>query len=226
MSDASPEPVAGATGSSRARRTRRTPAIAVIVCAVGGLLVLLASGRQWAHTILLASGGRSALSVAGHDVEPSLPALALATLALAAGILAASGWLRRVVGVLVVVVGAAMTAAAVVGRGHVSAALEHREVGVQGLTVHAGANGWWLLAAVGGALTVVAGALTVLRSHAWSALGARYEPPVAVADARAREAAPAAEGHASAAAPPKDAAAATWDALDRGEDPTDRPTPA
>lgn len=180
----------------------RSPAAAVVSCVAGALLVLLASGRQWAHTTLpAAGGGHTALSANGHNVAPSLPALGIALLALAGAIIAAKGLMRRIVGVVVVFIAAATVGVAVTARGDVSAALEHREVGVQGLAVHASANGWWLVATVGGLLAVVAGVVTVLRAAQWSALGAKYDAP-------------------SAPKPAKDPAAVAWDALDRGEDPT------
>jgi uncharacterized membrane protein (TIGR02234 family) len=181
-----------------------SPVAAVIACAVGGLLVLLASGRQWAHATLrdVTGAGQTPLSATGHVVAPALPALGLALLALAAAILASKRLMRRVVGVVIVFVAAATVGVSVTARGDVSSALEHREVGVQGLAVHASANGWWVLAAIGGAIAVVAGVLAVLRADQWSSLGAKYDAPTAPP------------------APTKDPAAVAWDALDRGEDPT------
>jgi uncharacterized membrane protein (TIGR02234 family) len=182
---------------------RRSPAAAVIACALGGLVVLLASGRQWAHTTLRDTGGsaRTQLSATGHVVAPSLPALGFALLALAAAILASNRLMRRIVGVVIVFVAAATVGVGVTARSDVSAALEHREVGAQGLVVHASANGWWVLATVGGLIALAAGVLTVLRAEQWSGLGAKYDAP-------------------TAPAPTKDPAALAWDALDRGEDPT------
>jgi len=184
--------------------SRRSPAGAVVSCAVGALLVLLASGRQWAHTTLAdaaGGGGHTALSANGHNVAPSLPALGIALLALSAAILAAKGLMRRIVGVVVVFIAAAAVGVGITARGDVSSALEHREVGVQGLVVHASANGWWLVATIGGVIAVGAGVFTVVRAEQWSALGAKYDAP-------------------SAPKPTKDPAAVAWDALDRGEDPT------
>jgi uncharacterized membrane protein (TIGR02234 family) len=148
----------------------------------------------------VAGNGRIALAVTGHQVAPSIPALALALLTLAAAVLAARGLLRRVVGVIVVFIGAATIGVAVTAPGQVSQALEHREVGAAGLAVHASANGWWVLAVIGGLLATVAGALTVLRGNRWAALGARYDAPTTPK--------------------PSDPAADAWAALDRGEDPT------
>jgi uncharacterized membrane protein (TIGR02234 family) len=182
---------------------RGSPAAAVVSCAVGGLLILLASGRRWAHVTLTdpTAGGQSHLAVTGHAVAPALPALGIALLALAAAILAAKGMLRRVVGLLIVLVAGAAVGVAVTAPGDVSSALEHHEVGAQGLAVHASANGWWVIAAIGGVLAVVAGLLTVLRADQWSGLGSKYDAP-------------------SAPKPTKDPAVLAWDALDRGEDPT------
>jgi uncharacterized membrane protein (TIGR02234 family) len=182
---------------------RRSPAGAFIACAVGGLIVLLAAGRQWARATVsnVAGGGSSKLSATGHVVAPSLPALAFALLALAAAILASKRLMRRIVGVVIVFIAAATIGVSVAAQGDVSDALEHREVGVQGLAVHASANGWWVVAMVGGLLALVAGIMTVVRAAQWSAMGAKYDAP-------------------SAPAPTKDPATVAWDALDRGEDPT------
>jgi len=182
---------------------RRSPAGAVIACAAGGLVVLLASGRQWAAASVsnIAGGGASTLSATGHVVAPALPALAFALLALAAAILASKRLMRRIVGVVIVFIAAATVGVSVAARGDVAGALEHREVGVQGIAVHASANGWWVVATIGGLLAVAAGIMTVMRAEHWSAMGAKYDAP-------------------SAPAPTKDPATVAWDALDRGEDPT------
>jgi uncharacterized membrane protein (TIGR02234 family) len=180
----------------------RSPVVAVLCCVLGALAILLASGRQWAHTTLgSVAGDHSSLSVTGHQVAPSLPALAFALLPLAAAILASRGLLRRIVGVVIVFVAAAVVGVGVTAPGDVSSALEHRELGAQGLAVHASANGWWLVATFGGLLGLVAGVLTVFFSEQWSGMGAKYDAP-------------------TAPKPTKDPAAVAWDALDRGEDPT------
>jgi uncharacterized membrane protein (TIGR02234 family) len=182
---------------------RRPLGLAITTIAAGGLLVLLTGGRVWARASQpsLVGSGHVALSATGHQVAPAIPALALALLTLAAAVLAARGALRRVVGVVVVFVGATTIGVTLKAVGQVSQALERREVGATGLAVHASANGWWVLALIGGLLATAAGALTVLRGNHWAALGARYDAPTA---------------------PPRatDPAADAWAALDRGEDPT------
>lgn len=177
---------------------------AVVACAAGALLVLLSSGRTWSQAVVreVTSAGRTHLAVTGHQVAPALSGLAIALLALAAAVLASRGVLRRIVGTAVVFAGAAVVGVAVTARGDVSAALEHREVGAQGLPVHAAANGWWVPALLGGLLALGAGVATVVRGDRWAGMGAKYDAPTA--------------------APPRepDPAAQAWAALDRGEDPT------
>jgi uncharacterized membrane protein (TIGR02234 family) len=180
---------------------RRSPAGAVLLCAAGGLLVLVSSGRIWAHATVHHDTGATSVSVTGHDVAASLAPIGIALLALSAAILAATGFMRRLVGLMIIVVAASAISAAFTARGNVSSALERHEAGVTGLAVHGTANGWWALAAIGGFLAVSAGILTVFRAGRWKGLGRKYDGP-------------------TAQAPVKDPAAVAWEALDRGEDPT------
>jgi uncharacterized membrane protein (TIGR02234 family) len=180
---------------------RRSLAQAIAACAFGGLLVLVASGRVWSRATVTSLGHPVRLVATGHSVAPALPALGIALIALAGGVLAARGVLRRIVGVVVVFVGAVTIGVAVTAPGDVSTALEHKEVGAQGIAVHGSANGWWVLALAGAVVATLAGAATVARGERWAALGARYENP-------------------GAPAPVADPAAEAWAALDRGEDPT------
>jgi uncharacterized membrane protein (TIGR02234 family) len=172
--------------------------------AVGGALILLASGRVWATaTVHVPGAPTSKVSVTGHAVEPALPALGIALLALAVAILAGRGLMRRLVGVTVTVVGGIALGVAIAGRGAVSSALTGHEIGDAGIPVHGSANGWWLLAALGGLLTLLVGLVVTVRSGRWAAMGAKYEPP-----------------RLEAQAPTSPDAQGAWDALDRGEDPT------
>jgi hypothetical protein len=179
---------------------------AVAGIAIGGGLTLLASGRRWASTtVKVPAGTPAALHVAGHNVAPSLSALGIALLALAAAVIASSGVMRRIVGLVVVAAAATTLGVAVTAPGQVSSALEKREVGAAGITVHASANGWWVVAAIGAALALAMGVLTITKGATWSGLGAKYDAP-------------------TAAPRPLDPALAAWNALDRGEDPTESST--
>jgi uncharacterized membrane protein (TIGR02234 family) len=179
---------------------------ALVGIAAGGLLVLLASGRVWSTERVAVPGAPALpLSVTGHAVEPSLPALGIALLALAAGIIAARGRLRIVVAAVVAVVGAGSAVVAVVGRGSVSAALRAHEIGGAGVPVHGSANGWWVIAAIGGVVAFVTGVIAMIRGAKWAALGSKYEVP-------------AARPERVVAVDPDQAA---WEVLDRGGDPTE-----
>jgi hypothetical protein len=100
-------------------------------------------------------------------------ALALVALAGAAAALAARGWTRRLVGVVLCT------------------------TGVASVVLGAAAPAW---AAVAGGLAVAVGGVWVVwRGPGWTRLSGRYDR----------------------GSPPSDSPHALWDALDRGEDPTD-----
>jgi uncharacterized membrane protein (TIGR02234 family) len=186
---------------------RRGLLIALTGCVVGGAFVLLAGGREWGSALVTAeTGARNRVSVTGHAAAPALPALGLALLVFAGAIVAARGWLRRVVGLLLVIVGGAVVGVALSSGHDVATALRHRAFGVQHVVVHSSVSGWAVVAAVGGAVAVLAGALTVVAGGGWPAMGTRYEAPEPRALGRAGNG-------------PAEPAVA-WDALDRGDDPT------
>ncbi|HVS68461.1 MAG TPA: Trp biosynthesis-associated membrane protein [Mycobacteriales bacterium] len=173
---------------------------------VGGVLVLVASGRVWSSTTVNLPGApASPVSVTGHAIEPSLPALAIALLAMAAAVIAARGRMRRAIGVLITVVGGAAVAVALAGRAAVSSALTSHEIGGLGVPAHGTANGWWVVAAVGAVDAALAGLAVTFGSGTWAAMGQKYEAPQSTAPVTAGA----------------DSAVGTWDALDRGEDPTE-----
>jgi uncharacterized membrane protein (TIGR02234 family) len=210
---------------------------ALVGVAIGGTLILLASGRVWSTAAVHVPGASVAdVSVTGHAVEPSLPALGVALLALAVAVIAASGAVRRLVGALVALVGGIAMGAAIAGRGAVSSALTDHEIGDAGIPVHGSANGWWLVAMLGGLIAVLVGLAVALRSRQLAEMGPKYEAPQprsaqAVAaepvdTAASPDAQSAASSDAQSAASPDARSAASpdaqsaWEALDRGEDPT------
>lgn len=180
---------------------RRGMVIAVALVAAGGAVAVVTAGRSWAQASLVAATGTPThAGVSGHVVAPAMSALGLALVALAAATVAARGFVRRVVGALVVAIGSAVVAVAAHGHADLPGALVRRAFAVQPNGVHADVSPWWVVAACAGVVAVLAGALTVALAGRWPAMGARYETPAA----RGRG----------------DAAATAWDALDRGEDPT------
>ena len=180
---------------------RRGLLVVTVGCAAAGALILLASGRTWGSTVQVAETGRRVpAEVSGSAVEPALPALGIALLVLIGAVLAARSWLRRVVGALVVMTGGAAIAVAIASRSDVASELRSRAFGVAHATVHPTMSGWAALTLFAGVLAVVAGAITVTIGPRWPALGSRYDAPTPRR--------------------PADADGSTWEALDRGEDPT------
>lgn len=139
---------------------------------LGAVALWGASGITWD-----ASADRS-----GADVVPALTPLALLCLAAIAAVVALSGWVRRALGAVVLLAGAAAAFQAV------------------------DADGPWTgrgLVFVGAFLVIAAGVLLVVRGSAMPRLGGGYQTP----DAAKRATDPERE---------------LWNALERGDDPTDR----
>ena len=184
---------------------RRAFVVDLAACVVAGALILIAAGRTWGRAALTTvTGSIDHVSVTGHGAEPALPALGIALLVLTAGLIASRGWLRRVVGLVVVTVGAAVVALAVASRSDVADSLAHHAFAVASSSVPERTSGWAVVTAVAGALAVCCGALAVAVGARWPALGARYD----------------AAGARGARGDTGPSAMSEWDALDRGEDPT------
>jgi hypothetical protein len=171
----------------------------MLVALGAAALLFVASGAHWAHGTGRRPAGTSFVtvhaSVTGHAVAGVVEAVALLALAAAVAVPATRGRGRIVAGLLVLAGGVAGVVGAIDSRGgartHVQRALP------AGASVRT--DPWWVAAVVGGLLLAAVGAVLVVRGPRWSALSSRYEPP------------------ASRSAPGD---AGTWDALDRGEDPT------
>jgi uncharacterized membrane protein (TIGR02234 family) len=185
--------------------SRRAFVAVLTACVVAGVVVLIAAGRTWGHASLATvTGSVDSVSVTGDDAEPALPALAIAVLVLTVGLIAARGWLRRLVGLIVVSVGSAVVALAVASRSDVAHALGRRAFAVAHTTVPPHTSGWAVVTALAGLLAVGSGALAVIVGARWPALGTRYDAAGARGVRR--------DGGSTATS--------EWDALDRGEDPT------
>ncbi|MEU4763032.1 Trp biosynthesis-associated membrane protein [Actinosynnema sp. NPDC023794] len=142
-------------------------------------LLLLAAVALWGASAMPwdASADRS-----GGDVVPALTPVALLCLAAIAAVVALSGWVRRVLGVVVLLAGAAAAFQAVDADGPVTG---------RGLVL------------LGAALAVAAGVLLLVRGSAMPRLGGGYQTP----------------GAAKRTADPE---RELWNALERGDDPTER----
>ncbi|GGP49327.1 Trp biosynthesis-associated membrane protein [Saccharothrix coeruleofusca] len=166
--------------AERDRRARRRP-LWIVVC-----LLLLGAVALWgasAMTWVRGADGRpsSTAALTGGQAAPALVPLALLCAAAIAAVVALGGWVRRLLGVVVLGAGAA-TAAVTLGA---EGALAARGV-----------------ALLGALLVLGAGGLLVVRGAAMPKLGGGYQTP----GAAKRSADPDRE---------------LWNALERGDDPTE-----
>ena len=130
--------------------------IAVLFLVAGAVLLLLAGSQAWAVQ-------SPALST-GHSGDTTVVAvtrtLGWVALGGVAAVLASTGWMRRLVGALLLLFGLAAFLL-VLTEGEDAA-------------LHAG-NLWSWLAVIGTALVVVGAALTVSFGHRWQAMSRRYD---------------------------------------------------
>jgi uncharacterized membrane protein (TIGR02234 family) len=195
---------------------RLTFAAALLGLIIGGALALFASGRSW-QTVTAHRARPLAddvLDVTGRTLHPAVSGFAVVALAGVVGILASRGIARRIIGAVLVIAGGivcwdAVTALRAISSEHARSVLRDAQSGVgldAGRAVTVAVHPVWpVLAALGGLLIVLAGALTIGCGSAWTGLSGRYEHP------------------APAAGPQHDAR--LWSALDRGIDPTADPAP-
>ncbi|MDQ2588148.1 Trp biosynthesis-associated membrane protein [Saccharothrix yanglingensis] len=146
------------------------------------LLLVLAAGALWVTSTMTWGATRVKPDATGAEVQPALVPMALFCVAAVAAAVALAGWMRRVLGALVVL------AAIVVSRVVVAA------------SPPAGA---YAVALAGVLLMAAAGLLLLVRGAAMPRLGGGYQTP----GAARRNADPERE---------------LWNALERGDDPTDR----
>lgn len=166
---------------------------AALLVALAGV-ALLASGGDWVTGTVTAPPPLPAQDVSAGAPGP-VRALGLVVLAGVPALFATRRTGRAVVGVLLVLAGAAAVAVVADVLLDPAGALVDDASAVS-------TTARPLLALAGAVLAVLAGALTASRGRSWAALGRRYD-------------APAARPAPASSEPP-----ALWDALDRGEDPT------
>ena len=189
----------GSPASTSPASSRRELWIWVLGCAAGAVLILVAAGRTW---VTVSFEGAQRVEVGGGDLAPAAQTLALAALAAIVAVLATAGVWRRLVGVVIALCGAgavALAVAALDGSAAVEAALRRQPMAAADAAM-AAPGPWAYLAVAGGALLVVAGLTAMVRGGRWAGMSARYERRAPTA---------------------KSAERSMWEALDRGDDPTD-----
>jgi hypothetical protein len=170
-------------------------------------MALFAVTRVWASANVRTPGlPVDRVSVSGVDAAPILAGLAVVIVAAALGVVAAGGWLRQLVGLLIAAVAgfAAVRALTLDAAGTtLSRAVTDSPAYIGGVKLNplVESAAWPWLAALAFAIACGLGVVVALRGRAWPRMSARYE----------REK-PAATG-------PTDEAD-LWRAQDEGQDPT------
>ncbi|MER7168392.1 Trp biosynthesis-associated membrane protein [Micromonospora sp. NPDC000207] len=198
-----PAPDPTPSSGAEAPPGRRELTYAVLLCLAGAGLAFWAATRTWSVEVTARPVPLPPLREVrtGVGLVPWVPALALVALAGGGAILATRGRFRRALGGLLAGTGVAVA----VGGGYGLVAGFGGEPNRQ----------WPALCLVGGVLVAAGGLFTLARGGRWPAMGARYER-------RAHQSAPPPPAPEQAGPMTGRRTVEAWDALDRGEDPTDR----
>lgn len=193
------------------RSGRRSLAPALLSGALGAAVALLSTRQRWSEGIATVAGGDFPLTAKGSDVTGVPAALAVVGLAALVAVFAVRRAGRLLVSALLALSGAGTVVAALLGASDSSALDEQaaQAAGDTSATVHSLTHtAWPYVAAVGGALLLLAGLLALRYGHRWPAMSGRYE----------RDGTPRPRRTPVRTDPdrPED----IWKALDRGEDPT------
>ncbi|WP_423846919.1 Trp biosynthesis-associated membrane protein [Aeromicrobium sp.] len=188
--------------------SRRLYAPVVLTLLACGGLAFFAASRTWIEATIHAQGlPNDAVAVSGTDAQPLVPALALVVVTGGLAVLAASVRVRRVVGVLLVVVGLGAVVLVATGGSSLDDALTHA---VRSSTAFTGSNApdghrvvvWPVLAGVSFVVAAMLGTVVIRLAGTWPTMGSRYEAPIGQADDVRTE-------------------DDLWAALDEGRDPTE-----
>lgn len=197
---------------------RRVYAAAVLSGVAAGALIFFAASRTWA-SVEVAPAGMTAetVSVSGSTAVPLVAAMAFVVMAGSIAVVASSGWLRRAVGVLVVLAAAVAVYACATAGAAVDDALREAIGASPSMTagpeqqdalVADADSTWWRWVSLAAALVAVAvGCTVVARGGGWPRMGQRYDAPGATRRETERPAEDRDVGD-------------LWKALDDGEDPT------
>jgi hypothetical protein len=178
---------------------------AVLGLLAAGALALVAVTRAWASATVRTPGlPTDHVSVSGVDAAPILAGLAVVIVAAALGIVAAGGWLRQLIGLLIAAVaGFAALRALTLDAGGVALgrALKDSPAYIGGSNPPVDGAAWPWFAAFAFAVASLVGVVVAVRGRGWPRMSARYER------------------RAPAAAEPIDEGT-LWHAQDQGQDPT------
>ena len=185
-------------------RVRRGMVVLAVLASAGSCLTVLS--LPWLTAMVPAAPGSPArvpAELSGAQCLPAAQALALVSAAAGIGLLATRTWGVRLVGSVTTLAGLAILVLAA------RFALGGPALVLPPDAVLVGQSAWWLVAGLAGLLTATAGLAAILLAGQW------HRPPSAYQRANLVE--PVKPGLSPAEVAPR---AAWWDALDRGEDPS------
>jgi hypothetical protein len=178
---------------------------AVLGLLAAGALALFAVTRVWASATVRTPGlPTDQVSVSGVDAAPILAGLAVVIVAAALGVVAAGGWLRQLIGLLIATVAgfAALRALTInADGGALDRALKDSPAYLGGVNPSVNGAAWPWLATFAFVTACVLGAVVALRGRSWPRMSARYEREVPTTAESSDE-------------------ADLWRAQDQGQDPT------
>lgn len=189
--------------------SRRLRLLAIVAPLAAAALGLLAWTQVW---VVLDLGGGLTVDARGETAANTVPALALALLALTAALALVGRTPRILLGIVQLGLGVGIIAASAavladpVGRGGpavTGVTGVDGDAGIAALVVASSVSGWVTLALVAGALAALSGVVTAVTAHRWPERVRRYDTPDGSGASRADR-------------------LGDWDALSDGDDPTAR----
>ncbi len=195
----------------------RAKTLSLIGIALAGAVALIAGAQTWVS--FMVEGVESLEAVSGHELNAALSPVALATVAAALALTIAGRVFRRVLGLLVALLGAGLTVLTWSVLVDPLRAITGKVAELTGITGSAAVSGvavtglqvspWAYAGLVAGVFAALLGVCVLFLSGKWGAAGRKYEvdsAPVAAVPQAARGDAP--------------DRISDWDALTGGEDPT------
>lgn len=193
-------------------RVRRLYGPTLVVGLLGAVGAVVGSARSWASATASVRGLPTIqASVSGSTLEPAAGALAVVVLAGFGAVIATRGWVRRGLGMLLMLASLVIVVQAL-RPGGVQHALRDglAAKGWTGGGYATSTSGWRWLVVLCALATTVAGAATGWLGGRWAVMGSRYDAPEGARAGRRR--------------PREDGAdlreTDVWQAIDRGDDPT------
>lgn len=186
--------------------------LAVITFLLAGVLALAASTQPWVRVELeQVATSQSELVATGKDADASLTPIALAILALGIALTIAGKAFRYVLAVIAVLLGAGLIWSGIAGISDPITGASAQLSELTGLTGGAQFDAvagstitpWPYVTIVGGALTIIAGLIVLLKGGSWKTGGRKYETD-------------------RADAPAEPDRVSDWDMLTKGEDPSEK----